>query len=51
MRDYKDALRLLREVANGDLSLGIDDDVVSTGAGMPLFRKGRCKVRKALKDY
>lgn len=51
VRDYKDALRLLREVANGDLSLGIDDDVVSTGAGMPLFRKGRCKVRKALKDY
>lgn len=51
VRDYKDALKLLQQVANGDLSLGIDDEVVEVGLGMPLISKGRCNVRNALKDF
>lgn len=51
VRDYKDALKLLQQVADGKLSLGGDDEVVETGAGMPLISPGCRPVRNALKDF
>lgn len=52
VRDYKDALRLLQQVAEGKLSLGGDDEVASTGTGgAPLIKKGCTPVRDALRDY
>lgn len=51
VRDYKDALKLLQQVADGKLSLGADDEVVETGVGMPIFKKGCTPVRDALKDF
>lgn len=51
VRDYKDALRLLEQTAAGKLSLGADDEVVETGAGMPQVSNGSSRVRDAMKDY
>ncbi len=51
VRDYKDALRLLEQTASGKLSLGIDDEVVETGAGMPQVTKGSSRLRDALRDF
>ena len=51
VRDYKDALRLLEQAASGKLSLGADDEVVETGAGMPQVCKGSTRMRDALKDF
>lgn len=50
-RDYKDALRLLQLTADGKFSLGIADNVVTTGAGMPEFTQGSTTFRDALRDY
>lgn len=50
-RDYKDALRLLQLTADGKFSLGIEDAVVTTGAGMPEFTQGSTVLRDALKDF
>lgn len=50
-RDYKDALRLLQLTADGKFSLGLEDNLVSTGAGMPEFTQGSTVFRDALKDY
>lgn len=51
VRDYKDALRLLEQTVGGKLSLGADDEVVETGAGMPQVTKGSSRMRDALRDY
>jgi phage gp36-like protein len=51
VRDYKDALSLLQQTVSGKLSLGADDEVVETGAGMPQVTKGSSRVRDAMKDY
>lgn len=51
VRDYRDALKLLQQVADGKLSLGMDDEVAEPGVGQPLFKKGRTPVRDALRDY
>ena len=50
-RDYKDALRLLQLTADGKFSLGGNDVVVTTGAGMPEFTQGSTTFRDALKDF
>lgn len=51
VRDYKDALRLLEQAAAGKLSLGADDQVAETGAGMPQVTKGSSRLRDALRDF
>lgn len=51
VRDYKDALRLLEQTASGKLSLGADDEVVETGAGMPQVTAGSSRMRYALRDF
>lgn len=50
VRAYRDALKLLQQLADGTFSLGADDDLTTT-AGMPEFRKGATPVRDALQDY
>lgn len=51
VRDYKDALRFLEQTVGGKLSLGADDEVVETGAGMPQVTKGSSRMRDALRDF
>lgn len=51
VRDYKDALKLLQQAANKQLSLGATDEVVEAGVGMPLVKPGSSRVRDALRDY
>lgn len=51
VRDYKDALRLLEQTVSGKLSLGGNDEVVETGAGMPQVSKGSSRVRDSLRDF
>lgn len=50
-RDYKDALRLLQLTAEGKFSLGLEDSVITKGAGMPEFTQGSTTFRDAIKDY
>lgn len=51
VRDYKDALKLLQQVADGKLSLGVDDTLPS-GGGKPLITTpGRTFSMGTLKDY
>ena len=51
VRDYRDALKLLQQVADGKLSLGADDDLASGSAGMPQVRPGSSRLRDALRDF
>lgn len=51
VRDYRDALKLLQQVADGKLSLGAEDDLASSSAGPVLVKQGLSTMRNALKDY
>lgn len=51
VRDYRDALKLLQQVANGKLSLGVDDELAESGVGDVMVKKGCTPVRDALRDY
>jgi phage gp36-like protein len=52
VRDYRDAMKLLQQVADGKLALGEDDELASSGTGgAPLISKGCTPVRDALPDY
>lgn len=49
--DYKEAMKMLQQVANGDFSLGVADTVVKTSTGSPVIKLGSTTFRDALKDY
>lgn len=51
VRGYKDALRLLEQLAIGKFSLGLDDEQVTTGVGSPEYTPGTFTLRDALTDY
>jgi phage gp36-like protein len=51
VRDYRDALKLLQQVADGKLSLGAADELAESGVGKPLIKRGCTPVRDALRDY
>lgn len=51
VRDYKDSLQQAEKAASGKFSLGADDEVVETGAGMPQVSAGCRPMRNALKDF
>lgn len=50
VRDYKDALRRLQQVADGKLQLGVTDTLANS-AGMPKAGKPCRILRDALQDY
>lgn len=51
VRDYKDALKLLQQVADGKLALGVQEAVAEGATTMPLVKVGSYRVRNALNDY
>jgi phage gp36-like protein len=51
VRDYRDALKLLQQVADGKLGIGADDNTVEIGIGEPLIKAGCRPVRDALRDF
>lgn len=51
VRDYKDAQKLLKEVSEGKMALGLSDEVVQSGAGMPLVSAGDRPMRNAIRDF
>ena len=51
VRDYRDALKLLQQVADGKLSLGVDDTLPSGGGKPMISTPGRTFSLKTLKDY
>lgn len=51
VRAYKDAMKLLEQLASGKFSLGADDDLVSEGAGSPAFVKGKTPLRNSFEDF
>lgn len=50
VRDYRDAIKLLEACAAGRFSLGADDALAGQ-TGEPAFRRGRTKLRDALRDF
>lgn len=48
VRDYREALKQLQQMADGKLSLGSEDGVTS---GAPAYKKGSTLLRDALRDY
>lgn len=52
VRDYRDALKFLQQVADGKFSLGAGDTSVSTGIGKPAWSTSdRQFTRDTLKDF
>lgn len=51
VRDYKDALKQLQLIADGKISLGLQEELVETGLGMPQITKGSSRIRDALKGF
>lgn len=50
-RAYTDAMKLLKLTAEGKFSLGVEDKVITQGAGMPEFVSGQSIFRDAMKDF
>lgn len=51
VRDYKEAMRLLQLVADGKLSLGVDDPIPAGGGNPAISTPGRTFSFDSLKDY
>lgn len=51
LRDYNNAIKMLQQVANGQLMLGIKQLEAAGFGGSPLVRKGKTALRDALRDF
>lgn len=51
VRDYRDALRLLKDVSKGDYSLGIEDPLPAAGGGPHITGPGRTFSMDSLRDF
>lgn len=51
LRDYNNALKMLQQVANGQLMLGVKQLEASGFGGSPLIKKGQTAMRDALRDF
>lgn len=51
LRDYNNALKMLQQVANGQLMLGVKQLEASGFGGSPLIKKGKTALRDALRDF